>query len=131
MRNVTSCRKKFRRFSYGTIMGKNRMNLGNAILGNKGVLTEIIFSTVASWIFIKLSKNEKIKIQFCLQFQNLSRFCTLTFFTIFATILYQAQFFGKVALNYLIYALIQAPLMVFLQSIRFSLLYQLIICFFW
>lgn len=112
-------------------MGKNRMNLGNAILGNKGVLTEIIFSTVASWIFIKLSKNEKIKIQFCLQFQNLSRFCTLTFFTIFATILSQTQFFRKVALNDLIYAVIQAPLMVFLQSIRFSLLYQLIICFFW
>lgn len=31
--------------------------------GNKGVLTAIIVATVASWIFVKLSQNEKIKIK--------------------------------------------------------------------
>lgn len=108
--------------------------------GNKGVLTSIIVSTVASWIFIKLSKNEKIKIKMpdtvppavSKSFAVLIPvFCTLTFFTIFATILAQAQFFGKTALNDLIYAVIQAPLMGFSQGLGFSLLYQLIIWFFW
>lgn len=108
--------------------------------GNKAVLTSIIVSTVASWIFIKLSKNEKIKIKMpetvppavSKSFAVLIPvFCTLTLFTVFATILAQAQFFGKSALNDLIYAVIQAPLMGFSQGLGFSLLYQLIIWFFW
>ena len=108
--------------------------------GNKGVLTAIIVATVATWIFSKLSKNEKIRIKmpdtvppavaksFAVLIPVLA---TLTFFTIFATVLAQCQFFGKTALNDLIYAIVQAPLMGFSQGLGFSLLYQFIAWFFW
>ncbi len=108
--------------------------------GNKGVLTAIIVATVAAWIFSKLSKNEKIRIKmpdtvppavaksFAVLIPVLA---TLTFFTIFATVLAQCQFFGKTALNDLIYAIVQAPLMGFSQGLGFSLLYQFIAWFFW
>ena len=108
--------------------------------GNKGVLTSIIVATIAAWIFSKLSQNDKIKIKMpptvppavSKSFAVLIPvFATLTFFTIFATFLAQVQFFGKTALNDLIYAIIQAPLLGFSQGIGFSLLYQLIIWFFW
>lgn len=108
--------------------------------GNKAVLTSIIIATVASWLFIKLSKNEHIKIKMpttvppavAKSFEVLIPvFITLTFFTMVATILSQAQFLGRAALNDLIYALIQAPLLGFSQGIGFSLLYQFIVWFFW
>lgn len=108
--------------------------------GNKGVLTSIIVATVASWIFVKLSQNEKIRIKMpdtvppavSKSFAVLIPvFITLTCFTVLATVLAQAQFMGKTALNDLIYAVIQAPLMGFSQGIGFSLLYQGIIWFFW
>lgn len=108
--------------------------------GNKGVLTAIIVATVSSWLFVKFSKSDKIRIKmpdtvppavsksFAVLIPVL---ITLSVFTIFATILAQAQLFGKTALNDLIYAIIQAPLMGFSQGIGFSLLYQLIVWFFW
>ncbi len=108
--------------------------------GNKGVLTAIIVATVAAWIFSKLSKNEKIRIKMpdtvppavAKSFAVLIPvFATLTFFTIFATVLAQCQFFGKTALNDLIYAIVQAPLMGFSQGLGFSLLYQFTAWFFW
>ena len=108
--------------------------------GNKGVLTSIIVATVASWIFVKLSQNEKIRIKMpdtvppavSKSFAVLIPvFITLTCFTVLATVLAQAQFMGKTALNDLIYAVIQSPLMGFSQGIGFSLLYQGIIWFFW
>lgn len=108
--------------------------------GNKGVLTSIIVATIASWIFVKLSQNEKIRIKMpdtvppavSKSFAVLIPvFITLTFFTVFATVLAQAQFMGKTALNDLIYAVIQAPLMGFSQGIGFSVLYQGIVWFFW
>ena len=108
--------------------------------GNKGVLTSIIVATLSSWIFIKLSKNEKIRIKMPDTVPHavsksfavlIPIFITLSVFTILATIIAQAQFFGKTALNDLIYAVIQTPLMGFSQGISFSLLYQFIIWFFW
>lgn len=108
--------------------------------GNKGVLTAIIVATVASWIFVKLSKNEKIKIKMpetvppavAKSFEVLVPvFFTLGFFTVWSTILVNAQFLGTTCLNDLIYSLVQAPLMGFSQGLGFSILYQAIVWFFW
>lgn len=109
-------------------------------LGNKAVLTAIIVATLGSWMFIKLSKNKRLRIQmpenvppavaqsFAVLIPVL---LTLGVFTVFATLLAQGQFLGKMALNDLIYAVIQAPLMGFSQGIGFSILYQFIVWFFW
>ena len=125
------------------VVGKAGDKLGAFSLdyfGNKAVLTAIIVATVASWIFVKLSKNEKIRIKMpdtvppavSQSFAVLVPvFVTLTVFTIFSTILSNCQFMGKAALNDLIYAIIQAPLMGFSQGLGFSLLYQFIVWFFW
>ena len=108
--------------------------------GNKGVLTSIIVATAASWLFVKLSKNEKIRIKMpdtvppavSKSFAVLVPvFITLFSFTILATLFAHAEFFGKTALNDIIYAIIQAPLMGFSQGIGFSILYQAIVWFFW
>ena len=69
--------------------------------GNKAVLTSIIVATISAWIFVKLSQNEKIKIKMSPTVPPavsksfavlIPVFCTLTFFTIFATILSGAIF---------------------------------------
>lgn len=108
--------------------------------GNKGVLTAIIVATVASWLFVKLSNNEKMKIKMpetvppavAKSFEVLVPvFFTLGFFTLCSTILANCQFMGSACLNDLIYSLIQAPLMGFSQGLGFSLLYQGIVWFFW
>ena len=108
--------------------------------GNKGVLTAIIVATIASWLFVKLSNNEKMKIKLpetvppavAKSFEVLVPvFFTLGFFTVFSTILANCQFMGSACLNDLIYSLIQAPLMGFSQGLGFSILYQAIVWFFW
>ena len=108
--------------------------------GNKGVLTAIIIATLASWLFVKLSNNEKMKIKMpetvppavAKSFEVLIPvFCTLGFFTVFSTVLANCQFMGAACLNDLIYSLIQAPLMGFSQGLGFSILYQGIVWFFW
>lgn len=108
--------------------------------GNKGVLTAIIVATVASWLFVKLSNNEKMKIKMpetvppavAKSFEVLVPvFFTLGFFTVCSTILTNCQFMGSACLNDLIYSLIQAPLMGFSQGLGFSILYQAIVWFFW
>ena len=108
--------------------------------GNKGVLTAIIVATVASWLFVKLSNNEKMKIKMpetvppavAKSFEVLVPvFFTLGFFTVCSTVLANCQFMGSACLNDLIYSLIQAPLMGFSQGLGFSLLYQGIVWFFW
>ena len=108
--------------------------------GNKGVLTAIIVATVASWLFVKLSNNEKMKIKrpetvppaVAKSFEVLVPvFFTLGFFTVCSTILANCQFMGSACLNDLIYSLIQAPLMGFSQGLGFSILYQAIVWFFW
>lgn len=108
--------------------------------GNKGVLTAIIVATVASWLFVKLSNNEKMKIKMpetvppavAKSFEVLIPvFFTLGFFTVCSTILANCQFMGSACLNDLIYSLIQAPLMGFSQGLGFSILYQGIVWFFW
>lgn len=108
--------------------------------GNKGVLTAIIVATIASWLFVKLSNNEKMKIKMpetvppavAKSFEVLVPvFFTLGFFTVFSTILASCQFMGSSCLNDLIYSLIQAPLMGFSQGLGFSILYQAIVWFFW
>ncbi|MGM9580917.1 MAG: PTS sugar transporter subunit IIC [Anaerovibrio sp.] len=108
--------------------------------GNKGVLTAIIVATIASWLFVKLSNNEKMKIKMpetvppavAKSFEVLVPvFFTLGFFTVFSTILANCQFMGSACLNDLIYSLIQAPLMGFSQGLGFSILYQGIVWFFW
>lgn len=113
---------------------------GLEYFGNKAVLTAIIVATVAAKIFVSLSKNEKIRIKMpdtvppavANSFAVLiPTFVTLSFFTVFATILTQAEFMGKTAMNDLIYAVLQAPLLGFSQGIGFSIAYQFIIWFFW
>ena len=108
--------------------------------GNKGVLTAIIIATLASWLFVKLSNNEKMKIKMpetvppavAKSFEVLIPvFFTLGFFTVFSTILANCQFMGVACLNDLIYSLILAPLMGFSQGLGFSILYQGIVWFFW
>lgn len=108
--------------------------------GNKAVLTAIIVATVSSKMFINLSKNKKLTIKMpdtvppavANSFAVLMPvFITLFAFTLFSTFLAQMEFMGSKALNDLIYALIQAPLMGFSQGIGFSLLYQGIVWFFW
>lgn len=108
--------------------------------GNKGVLTAIIIATLASWLFVKLSTNEKMKIKMpetvppavAKSFEVLIPvFFTLGFFTVFSTVLASYQFMGAACLNDLIYSLIQAPLMGFSQGLGFSILYQAIVWFFW
>ncbi|MCI6482870.1 MAG: PTS transporter subunit EIIC, partial [Selenomonadaceae bacterium] len=108
--------------------------------GNKGVLTAIIVATIASWLFVKLSNNEKMKIKMpetvppavAKSFEVLVPvFFTLGFFTVCPTILANCQFMGSACLNDLIYSLIQAPLMGFSQGLGFSILYQAIVWFFW
>lgn len=50
----------------GQVIGKAGDKIGAFGLdyfGNKAVLTAIIVATIASWIFVKLSKNEKIRIK--------------------------------------------------------------------
>ena len=120
----------------GDVMGAFSLDY----FGNKAVLTSIIVATAASWLFVKLSKNEKIRIKMpdtvppavSKSFAVLVPvFISLSLFTVFATILSQAQFLDKKALNDLIYAVIQAPLMGFSQGIGFSILYQGIVWFFW
>ena len=108
--------------------------------GNKGVLTAIIIATLASWLFVKLSTNEKMKIKMpetvppavSKSFEVLIPvFFTLGFFTVCSTVLANCQFMGATCLNDLIYSLIQAPLMGFSQGLGFSILYQAIVWFFW
>lgn len=108
--------------------------------GNKGVLTAIIVASLASWMFVKLSKNKKIKISMpetvppavAKSFEVLVPvFFTLGFFTVFSTVLATAQPLGTSCLNDLIYSVIQAPLMGFSQGLGFSILYQGIVWFFW
>ena len=108
--------------------------------GNKAVLTAIIVATVSSKMFIGLSQNKKLTIKMpdtvppavANSFAVLMPvFITLFSFTLFSTFLAQMQFMGSKALNDLIYALIQAPLMGFSQGIGFSILYQGIVWFFW
>lgn len=108
--------------------------------GNKGVLTAIIIATLASWLFVKLSNNEKMKIKMpetvppavAKSFEVLIPvFFTLGFFTVCSTVLANCQFMGVACLNDLIYSLIQAPLMGFSQGLGFSILYQGIVWFFW
>ncbi|MBQ1416842.1 MAG: PTS sugar transporter subunit IIC [Selenomonas sp.] len=108
--------------------------------GNKAVLTAIIVATVSSKMFIGLSQNKKLTIKMpdtvppavANSFAVLMPvFITLFSFTLFSTFLAEMQFMGSKALNDLIYALIQAPLMGFSQGIGFSILYQGIVWFFW
>ena len=108
--------------------------------GNKAVLTAIIVATLSSKMFIHLSKNQKLTIRMpetvppavANSFAVLMPvFIVLFSFTLFATLLSQMEFMGSKALNDLIYALIQAPLMGFSQGIGFSILYQGIVWFFW
>ena len=108
--------------------------------GNKAVLTAIIVATVSSKMFIGLSQNKKLTIKMpdtvppavANSFAVLMPvFITLFSFTLFSTFLAQMEFMGSKALNDLIYALIQAPLMGFSQGIGFSILYQGIVWFFW
>lgn len=113
---------------------------GLEYFGNKAVLTSIIVATISAKIFVLLSKNEKIRIKMpdtvppavANSFAVLMpTFITLTFFTVFATIITQAEFMGKTALNDLIYAVLQAPLLGFSQGLGFSIVYQFVIWFFW
>ncbi len=105
--------------------------------GNKGVLTAILVATVASWLFVKLSKNKRLKITMpdsvppavAQSFAALIPVgITLGVFAAFSAILI---WFDIPALNNLIYLAIQAPLLGFSQGLGFSILYQFLVWFFW
>lgn len=108
-----------------------------AYFGNKAVLTAILVATAASWMFVKLSKNEKLTIKMPASVppavaQSFAALIpvgiTLGIFAVFSAVLIWTS---KPALNDLIYMAIQAPLMGFSQGIGFSLLYQILVWFFW
>lgn len=110
---------------------------GSSYFGNKAVLTAILVATIASWLFVKLSRNEKLTIKMpasvppavSKSFAALIPVgITLGLFAIFSAILIWTS---QPALNDLIYMAIQAPLMGFSQGIGFALLYQIIVWFFW
>lgn len=116
---------------------ENVGGFSTAYFGNKAVLTGIIISTIASWIFVKLSKNDKLTIKMpasvppavSKSFAALVPVgITLGGFALFTAIL---MWTNQPALNDLIYMAIQAPLMGFSQGIGFSLLYQFLVWFFW
>ncbi|SEP14893.1 PTS sugar transporter subunit IIC [Propionispora vibrioides] len=105
--------------------------------GNKGVLAALLVATVSSWVFVKLTKNKKIRIHMpdtvppavAQSFAVLVPVLfTLGGFALFAALL---TWFDIPPLNDLIYKVIQAPLMGFSQGMGFSLLYQFIIWLFW
>lgn len=122
------------------IIGKAGDKIGGFSLdyfGNRAVLSALIVATVASWIFVKLSKNKKMCIKMpdtvppavAKSFEVLVPvFITLSVFTIFTATL---TWLGLKPLNDLIYQIIQAPLMGFSQGLGFSLLYQFVVWFFW
>ncbi len=105
--------------------------------GNKGVLAALLVATVSSWVFVKLTKNKKIRIHMpdtvppavAQSFAVLVPVLfTLGGFALFVALL---TWFDIPPLNDLIYKVIQAPLMGFSQGMGFSLLYQFIIWLFW
>ncbi|MGN0143510.1 MAG: PTS sugar transporter subunit IIC [Clostridium sp.] len=116
---------------------ENVGGFSTAYFGNKAVLTGIVVATVASWIFVKLAKNDKLTIKMpasvppavSKSFAALVPVgITLGGFALFSALLI---WFSQPALNDLIYMAIQAPLMGFSQGIGFSLLYQFLVWFFW
>lgn len=105
--------------------------------GNKGVLAALLVATISSWIFVKLSKNRKMRIHMpdtvppavAQSFAVLVPvFLTLGGFALFAAVL---SWYDIPPLNDLIYKVVQAPLMGFSQGTGFSMLYQFIVWLFW
>ncbi|MDF9823858.1 PTS system cellobiose-specific IIC component [Breznakia sp. PF5-3] len=105
--------------------------------GSSAVLTAIIATTFVVWFYCKLTKNEKIKIKMpesvppavANSFAVLIPVVVVLFVvTLFQSIL---TWIGEPALNDILYAALQAPLMGFSQGLGFSLIYQFLVWFFW
>lgn len=105
--------------------------------GSNAVLTAIIVTTVVTYIFIKLSSTDKliIKLPDSVPPAVANSFrviipvtLTLGLTALLASIL---TWIGQPAINDLLYAVLQAPLMGFSQGLGFGILYQLLVWGFW
>jgi PTS system cellobiose-specific IIC component len=105
--------------------------------GSSAVLTSIIVTTFVTWLFVSLSKSPKLTIQLPESVPSAvsKSFAvvlpTLIVLFIVALIKSILTWSGQGAVNDVLYALLQAPLMNFSQGLGFALLYQFLIWFFW
>lgn len=105
--------------------------------GSSAVLTAIISTTCVVWLYCKLAKNEKIKIKMPESVppavSNSFAVLVPVVIVLFCVTLFQSilTWVGQPALNDILYAALQAPLMGFSQGIVFSLIYQFLVWFFW
>lgn len=108
-----------------------------AYFGNKGVLTALIVSTVAAWLFVKFSKNKHFKITMpdSVPPAVAQSFAALIpvglTLGLFAMVTAALIWFEIPAFNDLVYLAVQAPLLGFSQGLGFSVLYQFIVWLFW
>lgn len=109
----------------------------SSYFGSQAVLTAIIAATVVTWLFCKFSASEKLRIKMpdsvppavSDSFKVLIPVTlTLGVVTLFASML---TWFDQPALQDLIYATLQAPLMGFSQGVGFAVLYQFLVWIFW
>lgn len=105
--------------------------------GSSAVLTAILSATMITWLYCKLSSLDKLQIKMpasvppavSASFESLVPvILTLGAVTLFASVL---KWMNQPALNDLIYATLQAPLMGFSQGLGFALLYQFLVWIFW
>jgi len=108
-----------------------------ASFGTNAVMSALLITTVVVWIFSRLTHNKKLLITMpesvpesvSRSFQALVPIMiTLLFVALIASVLHWLE---QPALNDLLYAIIQAPLLGFSQGIGFAVLYQFIAWFFW
>ncbi|MDR2773012.1 MAG: PTS transporter subunit EIIC [Elusimicrobiota bacterium] len=105
--------------------------------GASAVLTSIIVTSFVTYAFVKLSLNPKliIKLPDSVPSAVSKSFAVIipTFIVLFLVTLLQSilKWAGAGALNDILYAILQAPLMNFSQGLGFALLYQFLIWFFW
>ncbi|MFV0381037.1 MAG: PTS sugar transporter subunit IIC [Breznakia sp.] len=123
-----------------TVTGESGDIIGafsTAYFGSSAVLTAIITTTVVTWIYCKLVKSEKILIKMPESVPPAvsNSFAVLipVIIVLFMVTLFQSilTWISQPALNDVLYAALQAPLMGFSQGLGFSLIYQFLIWIFW
>lgn len=105
--------------------------------GSSAVLTALIVTTLVIWVYCKLAENEKIRIKMpeSVPPAVAGSFAVLfpVIIVLFGVTLFQSvlTWMNQPALNDVLYAALQAPLMGFSQGLGFALLYQFLVWFFW
>ncbi|MDR2709569.1 MAG: PTS transporter subunit EIIC [Elusimicrobiota bacterium] len=105
--------------------------------GTSAVLTSIIVTTFVTWLFVSLAKNPKLIIQLPPSVPSAvskSFAVVLPVFIVLLVVTFVRSFLlwiGQGAVNDVLYAVIQAPLLNFSQGLGFALLYQFLAWFFW